>query len=172
MKAFVIVGATGQGKSYFMKEMLSSIPNKNALMVYDVQGEYKDLFPYPFDKDVQKFLNKAVQVENAVLVFEEATSYFKTRSRSDQMEEILLSKRHTNNTIFLVFHSFGFVPKGIWHLINSVVIFKTNDNMKDIYYKFGNSDLVEAIKKINESEPLYDTVNEKYYSEHIIYDLI
>lgn len=145
-KCIMIVGATGAGKTYFTKKLISNV-NKNALIVFDVNDEYGDLYPYPFNPDMDAFLTKAEKVEKAVILIEDATSFFAVQGRSDKLIKILVAKRHTQNTIILLFHSWGDVPRYLYRKCTEVVIFKTLDSEKDVL-KVGNQQIFEAWQRV------------------------
>lgn len=145
-KAIIIVGGTGCGKTYFTKSLIRSV-NKNALLVFDVNNEYSEFYPFPFDPDIDNFLSKCMKVKQGVFLFEDATSFLSNRGRSDMLTKIMVAKRHTKNTIILLFHSFRQVPKYIFDLSNLVVIFKTNDPEYKLS-EFGNEKLIEAWQRV------------------------
>lgn len=116
-------------------------------MVFDVNNEYKEIYPVPFDGDIDKFLEKAIRLRNGVILIEDATSFLSNRGRSDLLTKILVKKRHDNNTIMLLFHSFRQIPKYIFDLSNVVVIFRTNDPEYKLT-EFQNDDLLEAWRKV------------------------
>jgi ABC-type Mn2+/Zn2+ transport system ATPase subunit len=125
-QSIIIVGATGTGKTTFVKNIIKKVPNKKALFIYDVNNEYRDYFPYPL-QSVSDFMEKTQFISKGVFVLEEATIYLNNRSSNEYLTQLLVRKRHTNNTILLVFHSMRAVPRYIYELSNTIVIFKTND---------------------------------------------
>lgn len=145
----MIVGATGSGKTYFVKQLLNRVPNKKAILVFDVNDEYKEFYPYPFNPDIDFFLSKCTQVRNAVIVIEDATSFFAVQGRSDEMIKLLIAKRHTKNTIIMLFHSFGDVPRYLFRKCTDLIIFKTLDAEKDVL-KLGNERILNAWKYVQE----------------------
>lgn len=126
-QSIIIVGATGTGKTTFVKNIIKKVPNKKALFIYDVNNEYKEYFPYPL-QTVSDFMEKTQFISKGVFVLEEATIYLNNRSSNEYLTQLLVRKRHTNNTILLVFHSMRAVPRYIYELSNTIVIFKTNDS--------------------------------------------
>lgn len=128
----LVIGMTGQGKSRFTK---AAIDDKRCF-VYDVQNEYDFLeFEKPTDPpkeraryfgDMNIFLNKVETRRNCTIVFEEATAFLKGQI-GKRLTNIIISKRHTQNNLFFIFHSINSVPPAIFDLCNWVVLFKTND---------------------------------------------
>lgn len=156
-KAFILVGGTGCGKTHFSKQCLQQI-NPNALLVFDVNNEYYDYYNVPFDPDIDKFLSKAYKVKNAFILIEDATAFLSNRGRSDLLTKVLVSKRHSKNTIFLLFHSFRAIPKYIFDLCTHVVIFNTNDPVEIVENGFQNNGLTNAflsIRKQCENHPFW-----------------
>jgi Cdc6-like AAA superfamily ATPase len=125
-KSIIIVGATGTGKTTYVKSLIAKVPNKKALFIYDVNNEYAEYFPYKL-VGIEDFMEKTQFISGGVFVLEEATIYLNNRSCNTYLQELLVRKRHTNNTIILVFHSMRSVPRYIYELSNYVTVFKTND---------------------------------------------
>lgn len=147
-KCIMLVGATGSGKTYFTKSLIKNA-NKNSLLIFDVNDEYKDFYPYPFNPDMDVFLCKAEKVQNAIILIEDATSFFAVQGRSDKLIKILVAKRHTKNTIILLFHSWGDVPTYLYRKCTEVVIFKTLDGDKQVL-KVGNEQIFNAWKRVQD----------------------
>lgn len=158
----IVVGGTGTGKTTFVHEKLRKV-NKNSLFIYDVNNEYKEFTrgnPLP-DREV--FTDLGMNTENGVFVFEEATIYFKNKSTDEKLTEILVRKRHTNNTIFLVFHSLGSIPKYIYQLSNYIVLFKTNDSVSDVKQKFGRENFINAFNEVQSNPDKHYKIIYKNY---------
>lgn len=153
-KAFIVCGGTGTGKTTFMKKCLDKV-SKSALMVYDVNAEYKQYYQWPNTSeplpDVTDFLDVAKRVSDGVLVFEESTIFFSNRSSDETLKRILVRKRHTNITVFLLFHSLRTIPRYVYDLCNRVVLFKTNDSENLVWEKFKDKELVATFNLINNS---------------------
>jgi ABC-type phosphate/phosphonate transport system ATPase subunit len=161
-KAIIIVGATGTGKSTFVKKLISKVPNKKALFIYDINNEYKDYFPYPL-LSVEEFMEKTQFISKGVFVLEEATIYLNNRSSNEYLTSLLVRKRHTNNTIIMVFHSMRSVPRYIYELSNEIVIFKTNDSPDMTSRELKDDRLEEIMNRIKVSK------NQHYYELLKIY---
>jgi ATPase family associated with various cellular activities (AAA). len=146
-KAFILVGSTGCGKTYFTKQLLKTV-HKNALLIFDVNNEWKEYYPYPFDADIDKFLEKANKVRKGVILIEDATAFLSNRGRSDLLTKILVAKRHTQNTIILLFHSMRSIPKYIVDISTHIVIFKTNDPLTLVEKAFENEKITEAFERV------------------------
>lgn len=161
-KAIIIVGATGTGKTTYIKNLLKKVPNKGSLFIYDVNNEYKDYFNYEFI-DIEGFMEKTQYMKKGVFVLEEATIYLNNRSTDKFLTELLVRKRHTFNTIILVFHSMRAVPRYIYELSNYIIIFKTNDS-PEMTARELKDDKLEAI--MNEVK---DNIDPHYFILHKIY---
>jgi hypothetical protein len=122
----IICGATQTGKTTFIKSLLKSVKNSESIIIYDINNEYKDFFPYPFI-NFETFSNKLTGIKNAVIVLEESTIFLNNRSCNYSITELLVRKYHNFNYIFFVFHSVRSIPRYIYELCNYITIFKTND---------------------------------------------
>lgn len=147
-KVTVIAGGKGTGKTKLVRERLMKVHPKS-ILINDVNNEYSDILKTSYIP-VKEFTALASSAENAVVVFEEATIFFSNRGgQSEKMKELLVRSRHTKNMIFLVFHSLRSVPKDIYDLINYMIIFKTNDNLKIIEKKFEVPELTQCVERVN-----------------------
>lgn len=165
-KAFLIVGCTGSGKSTFVRNAIKNI-NENALMLYDVNAEYSDLYKRPL-LEFEEFAENATKVHNAVIVFEEATIFLDARSSNEYLIDVLVKKRHRKNTIFLVFHSLSDVPLYIFRKCTHVVLFKTNDSVSIVESRFKNTRLTELFLKL-QAAPWIDTKKKDEQGKKVVY---
>jgi predicted AAA+ superfamily ATPase len=158
-KAIIIVGATNTGKTTFVKKLITKVPNKRALFVYDVNNEYKEFFPHPL-LNIEDFMEKTQFISNGVFVLEEATIYLNNRSSNEYLTSLMVRKRHTNNTIILVFHSMRSVPRYIYELANVIVIFKTNDSADMTSRELKDDRLEEIMNRVkcNKNEHYYEVL--------------
>jgi Helicase HerA, central domain len=159
-KAFILVGGTGCGKTYFTKQLIKKV-NKNALHIFDVNNEYRDYYDKPFNPDIDIFLEEAYKKMNAVILIEDATAFLSNKGRSDKLQKILVGKRHTNNTIILLFHSMRAIPKYIADVCTHIVIFKTNDPLAIVKKAFENDELTEAWQRVQNA-----CKNHKFFSSY------
>jgi hypothetical protein len=144
--------------------MLDSAPAQMPKMVYDINNEYYDYYPQPFE-DFDVFLTRLTgdEIKHHYIVVEEATIFFNTHSNFQDMKNVLVRARHTGNIIQLNFHSFSSIPKGIYNLLDYVIIFKTNDNEKSITDRFDNPAVLAAAKEAKESaDPHFSKVVKLY----------
>lgn len=155
MKSFLVVGATGTGKTTFTKSLLSKTRAK--IYIYDVNNEYRE-FDNNFEfADFGTFSKTAAGCVNSFLVFEEATIFFSNRGSNKETTEVLVRKRHTNNVIVFVFHSLRSVPLHIFDLIDFLILHKTGDNIKLIETKFsGNDKILNAFNECSKSVNKYE----------------
>lgn len=149
----ICIGRSGCGKTTLTKKMLDARPSGMPVMVYDINNEYFEYYPEPFE-DFDIFLAKlsGENIKHHYLIIEEATIFFSTHSNYMDMKNILVRARHTGNIIQLNFHSFSSIPKGIYNLLDYVVIFKTNDNEKSITDRFDNPEVLKAAMEARQSE--------------------
>lgn len=165
-KSIIIAGGTGTGKSTFVEERLSKVPNKKNIHLYDVNNEniYKPYVYEPFGS-FEKFSKRGKSLIDSVIVFEEATIFLSNRGTNDDLRNILVRKRHTNVTVFLVFHSLRTVPRWIYDLSNYIILFKTNDNEKLIETRFENELLTDCFLRVQKNS----VQNPHYYETFSIY---
>lgn len=160
--ASICVGKRGCGKTTVSKQLLEARPKGMPCIIYDVNNEYKDFYPEDFE-DFDVFLMKisGEEIRRHYILVEEATIFFSTQSNFFEMKNLLVRARHTGNIIQLNFHSFSSVPKGIYNLLDYVIIFKTNDTLKNVTDRFDNPGVIEAYKEAIASpdEHFYKTVN-------------
>jgi ABC-type oligopeptide transport system ATPase subunit len=150
--ATICIGKRGCGKTTISKTLLDIRPKQMPCIIYDINNEYHDYYAEPFE-DFEIFLLKisSEDIRKTYILIEEATIFFSTRSRYEEMMNVLVRARHTGNIIQLNFHSFSSVPKNIYHLLDYVIIFKTNDTLKDVTDRFDKPDVLKAFKEAQQS---------------------
>jgi hypothetical protein len=164
MYLIVVIGATGQGKTPFVRKYING---KNCI-VFDIQNEYGDKAKYegqetlnlPTDNnlsrsryigtDKDEFISLCNKKRNTICVFEEATIFFQG-STEENMRHIIFSKAHTRNNFLLIFHSINSVPPRIMEAANYVVLYRTNDEIKKVATKY-NSLLKSFVKLRNKPD--------------------
>ena len=144
----ICIGRSGCGKTTLTQQMLDQRPKGMPCLIYDINQEYGNYYKEPFD-DFDVFLAKLSMedVRHHYIIIEEATIFFNTQSNFQDMKNVLVRARHTGNIIQLNFHSFSSIPKGIYNLLDYVIIFKTNDNMKSVTDRFDNPKVIEGYKE-------------------------
>lgn len=154
--AFVMIGRRGTGKTTMSKKLLDKKPKNMPVMIYDVNREYEQYYPEPFI-DFQEFLKKiqGQDVKNTYILIEEATIFFDTSSRFEEMKNLLVRARHTGNIIQLNFHSFLSLPKNIFNLLNYIIIFKTNDTEMTLLAKYDHPEVIAAFNEARQSKDEY-----------------
>lgn len=150
MKAIVLIGEQGRGKSTEAKNILDNFSHKD-LYCYDINGDYKN---YRNNKikglpSMEQFLQICDHVKNSVIVFEEATIFFDNKSRSETIVNLLVRNFHTKNVVIFLFHSLRSVPVNIMDFVQFIKIFHTNDRYTLIKNKFkDDSDLIEVFNDV------------------------
>jgi hypothetical protein len=155
----ICIGRSGCGKTTLTQQMIEQRPKNMPCLVYDINQEYGKYYSEPFE-DFDVFLAKLSErdedghdiVRHHYIVIEEATIFFNTQSNFYDMKNVLVRARHTGNIIQLNFHSFSSIPKGIYNLLDYVIVFKTNDNLKSVTDRFDNPNVIEAYKEALASE--------------------
>jgi hypothetical protein len=130
------------------------VPNKKALFIYDVNNEYGEFFPHKL-LSVEEFMERAQFISKGVFVLEEATIYLNNRSTNPILIDLLTRKRHTFNTIIMVFHSMRAVPRYVYELSNHIVIFKTNDSPDMTSRELKDHRLEEIMIRVRASKNLH-----------------
>jgi len=144
----ICVGRSGCGKTTLTKEMFAKRPKGMPCMIYDINQEYMKEYPEPFvDFDVFLMKLSMEETRHHYIIIEEATIFFNTQSNFYDMKNVLVRARHTGNIIQLNFHSFSSIPKGIYNLLDYVIVFKTNDNLKSVTDRFDNPKVIEAYQE-------------------------
>ena len=151
----ICIGRRRTGKTTFSKKLLEKKPKKMPVFIYDINNEYNDYYNEPFI-DFDKFLDKIVKLKHSYILIEEATIFFNTRSTEQEILNLMVRARHTGNIIQLNFHSFASVPKYIKNLIDFVVIFKTNDNIKDVKDRIEDEKIISIWENIKLSPNPYE----------------
>jgi hypothetical protein len=159
--ASIAIGKRGCGKTTYSKALLESRPRKMPVLIYDVNGEYPEYCPAGAE-DFQVFLSRIADenVKHTYILIEEATIFFSTHSRFEEMMYVLVLARHSHNIIQLNFHSFGSVPKNIYTLLDYVTVFKTNDSEKSVLDRFDQPQVLQAFYAARASKDVhfYQTV--------------
>ena len=138
-RGIVIVGQTGSGKTTEVKKLLNSYPGNK--IVYDVNKEYANGIFMDFDK----FLPVVKEIQNSMIVFEEATIFFSNKGDTAEIRKMLIRKRHQNNVLIFCFHTMQQVPLNILVNCNLLILGKTNDNVELVRKKFkGNDNILTA----------------------------
>ena len=167
-KAFLIVGGTGAGKSTISRKMVLKFPENNRF-IYDINNEYSDIYKKPLI-DFKTFAGNTIRLNNACILFEEATIFLDNKISNSFIRELLVRKRWTKNTIILNFHSFRSIPKYIFNLCNYVIILKTNDSENFVDKTFDNDELTKAFNIVKNKDWL-KTPSGLKYSPHLLFDI-
>lgn len=146
----IAVGRRRTGKTTISKKLLSKKPKGMKVMIYDINQEYTDYYNEPFE-DFENFMDKIVDMKNTYILIEEATIFFSTRGRCQQMINLLVRARQTGNIIQLNFHSWSSVPNYIKNLIDYVAMFKTNDNIDDVKARIDDPKIIREYERIKAS---------------------
>jgi hypothetical protein len=138
----ILAGAKGTGKTTKVKQLI----NEAGLpaFIYDVNNEYSSA-ALP---DMQSFLDQAVKKKSCAIVFEEATIFFSSKGRSEELINILVRSRHNKTLCILVFHSLRSVPTYILELSNYLILKYTADNFTAVEAKY--KDFPELINLFEE----------------------
>lgn len=155
-KAHIVVGMTDTGKSYYIKNnLLKLIPNNKALFIYDINREYEYWFPYPL-LEFEQFAKASTQINNGVIIYEEATVFLDGRMKTDKdVKKVLALKKHQKNYVILVFHSFSEIPRYVYKLSNYITVFKTNEEPKEAITEIKDTRLMPVIQRVRDSKSIH-----------------
>lgn len=148
-KCIVIVGGAGTGKSTLLKKLIADVPPSSVLL-YDVNNEHKEYTRYEMLPDIEDFLLQASLSRRVIIACEEASIFFTSHNKTEEMLNILTRRRHTYNGIILIFHSLRAVPDYMISYINHLIILKTSgDSPEKTDKKFNNDLVLQAYERIN-----------------------
>lgn len=135
-RGIIIAGGTGAGKTTSLRKLINLYPGNK--LIYDINSEHEGgiICDFPI------FLAKASRAVNSLIVFEEATIFLSNKGDAKKLREILVTKRHRNNIIILVFHSLRAIPVYIFDLTDLLILHKTVDNYSLISRKLDQFDKV------------------------------
>lgn len=183
MKAIILVGEQGRGKSTEAKRIISYFPNKD-LYVYDINNDYSKFKNNKIKglPTMEQFLQICSSVKNSVIIFEEATIFFDNKSRSEHIVNLLVRNFHTKNVIVFLFHSVRSIPVNIMDYVKYIRIYHTNDRLTLIQSKYKNDkDFLNIFHDVyaktfgtdkNRVTGIYkDEKSEKYYHYSNVYCL-
>ena len=131
------MGRKGAGTSPFVRKY---IKGKRAF-IFDTNNEYKDLksdYKKPVSRMVNlnhdEFIIVCLDKRNTVCVFEDATGFLEGRLTGN-FRKAFVSTRHTGNVNIYIFHSIMSIPPKMRQLSDYIVIYRTNDERKDVEKK-------------------------------------
>jgi hypothetical protein len=130
-----------------------------------VNNEYKEYAPSNISGiEFKKFLALSKDKKNTCIVFEEATIFFSHAGSSEDIKNLLVRKRHTNNLIILNFHALRQVPLYILDFTNYMNLLNTNDNPATIEKKFGDfPEIIDAYRDLQEENIKYNKKVIKFF---------
>lgn len=152
---YIVCGAPGMGKSPFVRKLIEG----RACFIFDIANEYGTRVKYPGQQpigltnntneirsryigvDVNQFVKLAGQKRKTIVVFEEATGFFRGMVQQDTVR-LIIGRFHSQNTYVFIFHSINSIPPRIMEIATITVLFKTLDESHKVATKY--SRLLEA----------------------------
>lgn len=143
-KLIVLVGLNGAGKTVAILEMMKSFQH-GKILIYDrqLEPEYSRFAEISLDlvkhmqkgtyrvtgTDWQEIITRLNEIpfDEGLLILEDSQSYL-TSQEYKPLSDILVSRRHRGTDITLCFHSLNRVPPYVLEAMDTLVLFKTNDN--------------------------------------------
>jgi len=147
---------TDTGKSFEVKKMLREFEAPK--FIFDVNNEYQEFQRINPTLDFDRFISEATKKRGHIIVFEEATIFFSTKGRSEEILKLLIGKKHHKNIIILCFHSISDVPRYIRRYIDFFTLKRTNDTSDEVWTLHRNQRLMayfEDVKKSSKLDPYY-----------------
>jgi len=137
MKAIILVGEQGRGKSTEAENIVKTFGNKD-LFVFDINGTYAKFKNNKIKglPSMEQFLEISEKVKNSVIVYEEATIFFGNKGRSESIVNQLVRNYHTKNVIVFIFHSIRSIPVEIMDFVQFIKVWHTNDRKSLIEQKY------------------------------------
>ncbi len=152
MKTIAIVGMTGTGKTTDVKNILNKT-SKAKKLIYDVNQEYEEYHTQPELPLESDFKKQVLESKNVLVVFEEATIFFNNKGHDEQLERLLVRKRHINVMIVMCFHSLIDVPDYVRRKIDIMILHKVQDNEKAVERKYSSQQqIINAFYEVNRHE--------------------
>jgi hypothetical protein len=149
-KNIAIIGATGTGKTTDAIEIGNSCDFENKL-VFDINKEYTDIPGYQSIYEPRpEFIKRALGLRDSLIIFDEATIFFRHGKNSDDILELMLRRRHLNNVCIFNFHALGQIPLFIVHYIDEMILHHTNDNKNGVNRFEGREEIEEAFEELFE----------------------
>jgi hypothetical protein len=166
MKAIIIVGNTGRGKTTAaVKALKKGIIEKRKIFVFDPNNDYKEFYKKEFTDEFE-FCESVKNVYNSFILFEEATIFFSNKGSNKILTSLLVRKRHQNNTVVLLFHSLRSIPVYIFELSNYLILYKTADRENLIEKKFDAfPEIIQTFKKL---KSIPDNNKQNFHTNFII----
>lgn len=181
-KLVLVVGGTGAGKTTFTKSNFLNVPKA---LIYDTNNEYGD-FPYvdvngmnakgikrlSTSVDFADFIQAATKsneqgevigLNYSTVIIEDCTIFLTANIQAENFKKFLISKRHANNFIVLLFHSLNKIPTFCYELANYMVLLKTNDYLSIVDKKFKEPRVTEAFMQVREA-----SVNGEQWPKRIV----
>lgn len=149
MSMYIVMGAPGMGKSPFSQKMIHG----RRCLVFDINDEYgartkyKGQTPILLSSDVRQercryvgddigvFTKLAMAKKNTIVIFEEATAFFRGKQKH-LTSRLIIGRIHTGNTYVFLFHSINRVPPELMEIADIAVLFKTNDEDDTVKRKY------------------------------------
>lgn len=162
-KIIVVVGRRGTGKTTFAKKLIKVSPMKALVLDTFDHPDYRQLTQLQPDQlgrwkggNVRLFTGDPLEncqlifdlVSNSLVIFEDARRYIEPTIQKP-IRQGIVEHRNRNNDLVFMFHNLKDVPSYLCSMYNSLVLFKTNDNVKVRQDKYSNWDeIIEVHSRV------------------------
>lgn len=164
MKTILVVGRKKTGKTTYVKERVKKLSSSLNFPVYvfDPNLHYAEFNQFGESKKIDNFLAFISSKKNSIIVLEEATIFFASNSKQEDLQSLMVRCRHQNNFLFLCFHSLRSLPTWCIDLADAIRISKTNDTLQVLKKFEGLQGIEDAFREVN-----YFRVNDRFASVFI-----
>lgn len=155
----LIVGRRGSGKTSYLKQLIKGYP-KRVLIVdtldHPAYRGYQIITPdmlYRWKSGVKRIVISDLdevlrqindQLTNAMIVFEDATKYFRGNLPKEVIAFIYDSKQKNLDLVFM-YHGFKKIVPELLDNANTLTVFKLNENIEKYEYKIPDYSIVQSI---------------------------
>ena len=160
-RRIAVVGGSGQGKSYFIKNHLlpSFAKQSKNIYIWDKNGEYNPEQSYKlninkwqkFERNRDALIRNICDLQNSLILIDEAATVFNKRSFSQDFEEKMIGARHDNVIILVVYHSLSAIPEYMVQYLDRIVLFKTHETATKFKNKFDRLEINEAFDELQKN---------------------
>lgn len=158
-QVITIIGAKKTGKTTLCLEFCRRVKSESKF-IFDINGHYGEFDGAVKNMNITDFAKACENKTNCLIIFEEATIFFsRGKAAVNQILDLLVRCRHSNNTIVFVFHSHQSYPIEMFTQTDYFFFKKTHDKLATIQAKYrGNEYILEKIDQLDAMPERWATV--------------